>query len=210
MKLCHSAISHAVFFPNNYLLKKDITMLKPQKTNSLHIQQLFEEDIPHLLKLQTIVYNALDDDKKRFILPKSPEYLKKHFTNGSTAIGVWCEGVHVAQCLIALPSADFPSTAMVDIDIPHPVETLCVLQGLLVHPNYRGLSLGIMMINAFIEIGEFYGKKHAYAETEQRNKHSWSLFERAGMPIVSKGTDPEDGANVYHHYLALPFSQNNI
>lgn len=158
-----------------------------------------KQSIPQLLGLQQTVYDALDDDKKRFILPKSKGYLTSHFENGSTAIGISIDGKHVAQALIAMPSEENQNTSLVDFDLQHPLEELSVIQGLLVHPNFRGLKLGQLMIEAWIKIAEEAQKKYCMAETETRNHYSWGLFLDAGVPIISTGHDAEDGADLFHH-----------
>ena len=158
-----------------------------------------KQSIPQLLGLQQTVYDALDDDKKRFILPKSKGYLTSHFANGSTAIGIGINGKHVAQALIAMPSEKNPNTCLIDFDLQHPLEELSVIQGLLVHPDFRGLKLGQLMIEVWIKIAEEAQKKYCMAETETRNHYSWGLFLDAGVPIISTGHDAEDGADLFHH-----------
>lgn len=157
------------------------------------------QSIPQLLGLQQTVYDALDEDKKRFILPKSKGYLTSHFANGSTAIGIGINGKHVAQALIAMPSEKNPNTCLIDFDLQHPLEELSVIQGLLVHPDFRGLKLGQLMIEVWIKIAEEAQKKYCMAETETRNYYSWGLFLDAGVPIISTGHDAEDGADLFHH-----------
>jgi ribosomal protein S18 acetylase RimI-like enzyme len=158
-----------------------------------------KQSIPQLLGLQQTVYDALDEDKKRFILPKSKGYLTSHFENGSTAIGISIDGKHIAQALIAMPSEANPNTCLIDFDLQHPLEELSVIQGLLVHPDFRGLKLGQLMIEVWIKIAEEAQKKYCMAETETRNHYSWRLFLDADVPIISTGHDAEDGADLFHH-----------
>lgn len=158
-----------------------------------------KQSIPQLLELQQNVYDDLADDKKRFILPKSKGYLTSHFENGSTAIGISIDGKHIAQALIAMPSEANPNTCLIDFDLQHPLEELSVIQGLLVHPDFRGLKLGQLMIEVWIKIAEEAQKKYCMAETETRNHYSWGLFLDADVPIISTGHDAEDGADLFHH-----------
>lgn len=175
--------------------------IAPPTAGDLTIQFLSAADAEHMYKLQQQVYESLAQDQKGFIVPKSEGYFREHFARGKNfAIGVFVDDILVGQCLCVAPDEQFPATGMVDMaPLNCQIDKISVIQGLLVLPHYRGKGIGKLLIEQWYQACRGYGKTHLLVETAVANHHSWSLFLDAGIPIVSRGIDSEDGTCVFNH-----------
>lgn len=160
-------------------------------------------DLDDVLQLQQTVYDALSETEKSFILPKTREHLSAIFNRGGFMIGVKKDGLLVAQSIVLNPSAAHPDTGMVDMEAVGAPETISVLQGVLVHPDARGQSLGNRMCAEWLAVCGKNGRHNVLAETALPNAHSQAIFFAHGMKVVSMGIDPVDGAVVCNHHADL-------
>ena len=167
------------------------------------IVYLTAADLDDVMQLQQTVYDGLSDAEKNFILPKSRQHLTEIFNRGSFMMGVKHEGKLVAQAIVLNPTAAHPETGMVDMRPVGTPETTSVLQGVLVHPDSRGMRLGKILCTAWIKVCRQSGRHNVMAETALPNVHSQSIFFAHHMPMVSLGIDPSDGTIVCNHYADL-------
>lgn len=165
------------------------------------ILQLAQTDLKKITGLHNFVFNSLSEDEKSFLLQKKSDYFRKLFNKTSTGIilGVMKEdGALIAKSIAIYPTRLKPISGMTDMtDHPRP-EHSTVLQGVTVHPHYRGNYLMHHMVHAWINHAQGMSRKHLLAEVEVRNKASWSVFLDEGLEITSIGQDPDDGAILYN------------
>ncbi len=159
---------------------------------------LRSKHIDHLLALQEIIYDDLPDEHKVFILPKSRQFFEDHFNRGNPMIGVIANDELIAQSIVLNPTKKYPKTGMVDMEEVGPPESVTVIQGMLVRPEFRGQKIAHVMADAWINISKKDGRFNALSETAIDNSKSWAVFLDMGMHMVSMGVDPEDGTKVYN------------
>lgn len=178
-------------------------VIQPAGYYGVKIKECTVDDVDHLHAFQSMIYDFLHEDEKGFFLPKTKSFLTDHFNAGSQAIMVIHDGQVVGQALIVLPTVQRPKTGMTDMDLPAPLESLSIIQGLSVHPKARGLNIGNILIQAWLQVSEDEGRDNVLAETSQDNLYSWALFNKNDVPIVSEGVDLTDGTALYNHHCSL-------
>lgn len=172
---------------------------------------LSEKNIDDILLLQEAALSALPEDQKSFLLKKDREFFEKHFAGGNTVIGIEHEGALIAQSVIVNPTADNPKTGMTDIRLKAKPEKTTVLQGIVVHPDFRGNKLITEMIDAWIDLAKSQKRTDALAEVSLENFHSWAAFLKEGLQIHSIGTDPADGTELYNiHARIKPLAKKRL
>lgn len=82
-------------------------------------------------------------------------------------------------------------------------ETLSILQGVGVHPLFRGNGLMERMVDLWLDFAAAEGREHAVAEIDARNHYSWGNFVDRGLNIVGIGVDKSDGTRVYNAHETL-------
>ncbi|MEC7702490.1 MAG: GNAT family N-acetyltransferase [Pseudomonadota bacterium] len=167
------------------------------------IVALTSDDIQTMLIFQALILGALEPGEEGYFLEKDESFFKKHFNSGSKAIGVVTNGHLIGQALIVHPNAQNPKTGMTDMDLPEPVESISVIQGVGAHPESRGLKVGDKLIKAWLDVAANDNRYNALAETDQHNYYSWQLFVKNGVDIVSEGLDQSDGTKLYNHHKVL-------
>lgn len=183
------------FNTDTYILKTG-TLPKNGEAFTLVIQPA--ANIDAILHLQDMVMNSLTPEQKSFVLPKDRAFFEKHFKEGSIVLGIFHDDQLIAQSIIVNPTAANPKTGMTDMpDMPSP-EKLTVIQGVLVHPAYRGNKLMGEMVDAWLAIAKSDGRDHAIAEVSTDNHFSWQVFMKEGLKIHSIGIDPDDGTFLYN------------
>jgi ribosomal protein S18 acetylase RimI-like enzyme len=167
------------------------------------VVELSEDHIKTMLDFQKLIVRNLKAEEEAFYLEKSESFLTAHFNAGSKAVGIICNDKLLGQALLVHPTAQFPNTGMTDMSLNDPVESISVIQGLGVHPDARGLSIGSKLIDAWLDVAKTDGRNNVIAETEQHNQYSWQLFLDHDIQIVGQATDPSDGAKLYNHHKVL-------
>lgn len=158
----------------------------------------FHENMDDILALQDNVINSLTADEKNYVLPKDRSFFEQHLSQGNTVLGVIHNGQLIAQSIILNPTEKNPKTGMVDMNLSAPPEKITVIQGVLVHPDYRGNRLMTVMVDEWLSLAEQQGRIHAIAEVTTDNYYSWSVFLKEGLSIHSIGVDATDGTEVYN------------
>jgi hypothetical protein len=114
------------------------------------------------------------------------------------------EGRLIAQSVVVNPTASHPKTGMTDMQLKVPVDTITILQGVIVDPDYRGNSLMGDMADAWLAEAQKQGRLHAISETALDNPFSWFIFLQKGMHIESIGFDKSDSTEVYNLHGHIP------
>lgn len=164
---------------------------------------LGQSDITEILKLQDEVVNSLTADEQNYLLRKDSLFFENHFANGNIVLGIMSEGKLIAQSVILHPSEAFPKSGMTDMALDAKPEEVTVLQGVIVHPDYRGNKLMTFMVDEWLAVANAEGRKHALAEVTTENFFSWSVFMKEGLGIHSLGCDKTDGTDLYNMYAEV-------
>ncbi len=160
-------------------------------------------DIDAILDLQKIAMDDLSDEEKSYLVPKDRAFFEKHFASGNLMLGIISEGKLVAQCVIVNPTKQSPKTGMTDMPgrlAPHRVT---VIQGVIVHPDYRGNRLMSEMVDVWLEIARMQGRRHAISEVTVDNHFSWAVFMKEGLQLHSIGYDPDDAVHLYNMHAEV-------
>lgn len=164
--------------------------------------------------LHETVIGRLPDSEKSFVLPRSEDYFRGHFTrgNGSAIMGVVCEGKLVAKCLIIHPDRGETSADLGGAILHSTPEDTSIMQSATVHPDFCRNGIMSMMINHWLEHALWHGRMHVLAEMETRNEKSRDRFLKAGLNIIGEHKSPVDGADIYNagertkYALAMSFT----
>lgn len=159
---------------------------------------LSPEHIDQILSLQDEVFGALSEDERAFLVKKNRAFFEAHFSHGNIVLGIVHDGHLVAQSVIVNPTTQHPKTGMVDMALTAKPEQITVLQGISVHPDYRGNRLMTVMVDAWLAEARRQNRTEALAEVAVGNHYSWSVFMKEGLRIDSLGIDPADGTQVYN------------
>jgi hypothetical protein len=120
----------------------------PKTGGSYQLALLTADHIDDILSLQDTVYANLTAAEKAFIVCKDRAFFEQHFATGNVVLGVFHQGKLIAQSLMVHPTPQHPKTGMVDMQLPAPTEKIAVLQGMIVHPDFRGNALMALMTKA--------------------------------------------------------------
>lgn len=156
------------------------------------------DNIDDMLELQQTIFDALPEKAKAFIVPKDRAFFEQHLAKNNYIIGIVSEGKLIAQGILVHPTQQHPKTGMVDMNLDRPLEKIAVIQGLLVHPEYRGNSLMSLMVDTRLLLSHQAKRTDFIAEVSVENHHSWSVLLKEGLRIHSIGIDPADGTVVYN------------
>ncbi len=167
------------------------------------IMTLSPSDIPKILKLQDEVFDSLTADEQNFLLRKDKSFFENHFAHGNIVLGIVSDGKLVAQSVILHPTSAHPKSGMTDMALDAKPEEVTVLQGVIVHPDYRGNKLMTFMVDEWLALANQQGRKHALAEVTTENFFSWSVFMKEGLGIHSLGCDKSDGTDLYNMYAEV-------
>lgn len=167
------------------------------------ITTLAPSDIPQILKLQDEVFDSLTADEQNYLLRKEKSFFENHFANGNIVLGIVSEGKLVAQSVILHPTTAHPKSGMTDMALDAKPAEVTVLQGVIVHPDYRGNKLMTFMVDEWLAVANAEGRKHALAEVTTGNFFSWSVFMKEGLGIHSLGHDDIDGSDLYNMYAEV-------
>lgn len=167
------------------------------------ILTLDPSDIPQILKLQDQVFDSLTADEQNFLLRKDKAFFEDHFANGNVVLGIVSEGRLIAQSVILNPTSAHPKSGMTDMALDARPDEVTVLQGVIVHPDYRGNKLMTFMVDEWLAVANAQGRKHALAEVTTENFFSWSVFMKEGLGIHSLGCDKSDGTDLYNMYAEV-------
>lgn len=168
-------------------------------TTPLQLTPLFLEaaQIPEILDLQQIVYDDLGDHEKAFIVPKDLGKLTHHFNSGGAGFGL-SNGIHmIAQSLIYMPQNSDARAGVLGVPVHSNKLQSSVIQGLLVHPHFRGNKLAHHLVQTWKDFMISLDKPHILAEVATENIQSWAVFLDKGLLIACHAYDPEDQIDLY-------------
>lgn len=183
-----------------HVLKTGI-LPKTGEAYALVIQSI--DNIDHVVALQQSVHSGLSDDQKAFLVERDHAYFKKHFERGHLVLGVVHGDKLVAQALMTLPTAQFPETGMTDMPLPAAPENIAVLNGVVVHPDYRGNNLQTVLADARITLAGVQGRHHIISEIAAENCYSWHNLMQKGLSIHSMTHDKNDGTPLYNMHADI-------
>ena len=155
-------------------------------------------DIDAILALQATVMDDLTEEEQSYLVPKDRAFFEKHFASDNIVLGVMVDGKLVAQSIVVNPTKKNPKTGMTDMPGRIPPERVTVIQGVIVHPDFRGNRLMTEMVDAWLNIARFEGRRHAIAEVTAENHFSWAVFMKEGLQLHSIGYDDEDAVYLYN------------
>lgn len=185
--------------------------LKRAANQNYQIALLDKSHIEDILDLSKKVRDSLSPDQQSFLLPKDKAYFEEHFSRGGQIIGIVTGGKLIGMSIITDPTPEHPETGMVDVVNPGPPETLTILSGVQIDPDYRGNDLMDAMVDFWLDYAAKQGRTHAMAEIAAENPKSWGNFVSAGLRIASIGRDPDDGTVLYNaHELVETIQQKKI
>lgn len=160
-------------------------------------------DIDAMLALQAVVMDTLSSEEKSYLVPKDRAFFEKHFASDNLVLGIKVDGQLVAQSVIVNPTRKNPKTGMTDMPGRLAPERVTVIQGVIVHPDFRGNRLMTRMVDAWLNIARSEGRRHAIAEVTSDNHFSWSVFMKEGLHLHSIGYDPEDAVHLYNMHASV-------
>lgn len=158
-----------------------------EKEESLEFQMGFLEmkSLSKLLELQKIISENLPS-QEIFIL-HDEEYFREIFSMKRSVIGVVCNGELVGYSFILIPGLrDDGLCENLGIDLGLTGDNLSMvihLQGLAVHPAYRGNDLQRMMAAAHLHVIEEMGYVHACCTVSPKNLISLANLLSCGLLI---------------------------
>lgn len=165
---------------------------------------LSAKHIDHILALQEVALAELTAVEQHFMIRKDRTFFEKHFVAGNPVFGIVHEGRLISQSVVVNPTAAHPKTGMTDMQLKAPVDTVTILQGVIVDPDYRGNSLMGVMADAWLSHAQKQGRLHAISETALDNPFSWFIFLQKGLHIESIGFDKSDNTEVYNLHGHIP------
>lgn len=167
--------------------------------------------IDHILGLQDVAFSHLTENEKFYLANKDRSFFENHFAVGNETLGIVHKGRLIAQAIIVNPTQASPKTG-IDLEIDVPLETVAVLQGAIVHPDYRGNQLQGILIEERLAVSRKNGRMDILSEVAIGNSFSWSVLLQKGLHIESVGHSPFTGAEVYvlrGHLASLGKLSNN-
>lgn len=155
-------------------------------------------DIDAMLALQAQVMADLSAEEKSYLVPKDRSFFEKHFANGNIVLGIKMNGMLIGQAIIVNPTNKNPKTGMTDMAWRISPKRVTVIQGVIVHPDFRGNRLMTEMVDAWLNMARIEGRRYAIAEVSAENHFSWSVFMKEGLKLHSIGYDAEDIVHLYN------------
>jgi len=153
--------------------------------------------IDQILALKEVAFAHLRDGEQVYLANnKDRIFFEEHFSAGDAVIGIVHNGRLIAQGIIVNPTPARPETGIaIEMDVP--IETVAVLQGAIVHPDYRGNNLQAVLIDERIDVSVRNGRMEIFSEVALGNSFSWGVLMKKGLHIESTGISPYTGAEVY-------------
>lgn len=176
------------------------TFAKTSESYEVTMQTI--DNLDEITRLHQEIFDRLEEHEKPYLIERDKSYFENHFEQGHVVVGVVHNGRLVAQALMTLPSEEYPYTGMTDMNMSSlPLEKIAVLNGAIVHPDYRGNSLQTVLTEARIKLAEMRGREHLVSEVAVNNRFSWSTLLKSGLSIHSLGTDSDDGTQLYNLHI---------
>lgn len=179
--------------------------------SSFEVRHLTISDLEASFKLQEVVYEDLDDDKKLFILPKTKGQMHNYITN-HIAYGCFIGGELVSQLYYAL----LDSAGKVDTQIellensPSLVaqrDKIAMPKAAETHPDWRGHGcLSTVLDISFTELKSM-GRNMLYTDIAFHNDDSISVFMKKGFKIIALD-HPENDIELAIVFRDLDYVEN--
>lgn len=185
---------------NAHILKKG--QLTTTKQEFMLVLQR-PEHISHMVALQQEVMDGLTEAQKSYLIPRDHAYFEAHFAHGNVVLGAVVDGKLIAQSLMTTPSPEHPYTGMTDMEIKMPLSQIAVLNGTVVHPDFRGNNLQNLFVDARLMLAKLQGRVHVLSEIAVENCNSWNNLLQEGLQIHSIGVDDSDGTVLYNMHADL-------
>ncbi len=179
----------------------DITVLRTdrlEKTGEQYaLVSLSAQNIDQILALKDIAFDNLGAGEKTYLADnKDRDFFESHFAVGNEVLGIVHDGHLIAQAIIVNPTPANPETGLA-IEVDAPIDSIAVLQGAIVHPDYRGNHLQGVLVDERIAMAERNGRTEIFSEVALNNSFSWFVLMKKGLHIESTGISPHTGAEVY-------------
>lgn len=158
-----------------------------------------KEDIPAFLDLQERARQALTDEQKHFLKPRTAEDLKIHLDAGMPMIGLKDDKGHLcAQALIGYPYREDAVSNLDGYPGMTKAGTVAIVQSLSVDPDIKGKGLAGKLLDVAGNLAAQHGHVALMAKVAQENTCSKQSFLKAGFEIASTGMDPRAGYPVLY------------
>lgn len=193
---------------NNIQVFKTGTLPKSGEEYVLVLQT--PANIDQIAAFHAEVFNTLTEDEKHFLIQRDEGYFERHFENGNVVLDVLHNGKIIAQSLMTVPTQENPATGMIDVKLPAAIDKIAILNGSVVHPDYRGQRLQAILTEARLELAQQLGRTHILSEVAVGNQFSWSTLLKEGMKIHSIGQDTHDNAHVYNMHLDMEAQKGKL
>lgn len=144
---------------------------------------LVPRDLDHVIAHHERVRAHLTPGQDSFILPRDRSYFENILSpeTDHTVLAVKDGTVIAAKAVVVLDENDEHA----------------LLQALTVDPDYRGIGLTRMLLNAWTDYAREKQRKFLAAEIEIHNLASIGVFLKAGLSLTHLLQSPVDGATVY-------------
>jgi GNAT superfamily N-acetyltransferase len=181
-------------------MKKEIILKNGLKAD---IRPLDDAELVKAADLHHAVYEALPEEQKAFVLPKTLADFEEIVREGGIVLGAMIDGKLVGIAAMRMPNEDAPETGLAYAPADIPLGKLAILQGTVVDPAFQGFALQQEMIEARVEIAHALGRDYAMSEVEKGNYASLKSLMKRGFHVESAVIDPRDEAAVFALGLSL-------
>lgn len=158
-------------------------------TNNIYADFHFltEENFNDIIDLYNVVTNNMDN--KNWLKIRDIESLQKTIDDGGFIIGCY-----VGSELIACALCDSPNINSIDLLAGLDIDTVDIkntyISGfVMVHPNYRGNSLQLTLLDLRIDIAKNKGKKYIVTVAAVDNVYSLKNIESFGFELKAQKTN---------------------
>ena len=181
-------------------MKKEIILKNGLKAD---IRPLDYAELGQAADLHHRVYEALPEDQKAFVLPKSLQDFEDIANEGGMVLGAIIDGQLVGIAAMRMPDERAPETGLAYAPEAVALNKLVILQGTVVDPAFQGFALQQELIEARIAIAYAQGREYAMSEVEKENYASLKSLMKRGFHVESAVIDPRDQAAVFSLGLSL-------
>jgi hypothetical protein len=175
-------------------------------TEDVHVKIMKDGNLTDLLSLQSCAIDQLHQSgTPRHIIPRTTSYFQTHLHAPHQVIGLLHDDVHCGQAIFRCPRNFTALELGVDTLPTHKdSEKVSILQGLIIHPEYRGRNLVEKIFHEWQSWAQFHDVKHLAARAEASHKASQHHFLKNDFTIIDEITDLYDKARVCVMHKTLP------
>jgi GNAT superfamily N-acetyltransferase len=165
-----------------YLFDRRLDEPRPEPV-AIHLLEVKDADAVHALHLR-----AIDQGVPGAVRPDSRDHFAHILGGEGQIIGLKTEqGVLVAYAVLTYRPEALPEYGAA-LNLPEPEwQVLACLDGISVHPAWRGNGVHTLLASWRIELARSAGKRHVCATAAPSNHISWETLTSAGLRVVNIG-----------------------